>query len=202
MPDEACVSPSWEHSVDPNGVSPGGSNHISPNLSHTPPTTDSTFPTSVLSSPPPRSSSESVGRTPSSKWRESHGQSTLERRDTITTITTNPETTNVAEPSFDENVLRMLCDLDVSGLLSWGSGVCGLKNCARSQCSIPLLLDRIKQSTASCKVCLPFHPKLSSLNINHFRRRRRFSSRRGPCWRTSMAKTCKNWPARRLNSMG
>ena len=45
------------------------------------------------------------------------GQTTLERRDTVTTITTNSETANVLEPSFDESVLRMLCDLDVSSLL-------------------------------------------------------------------------------------
>ena len=113
MPDESGVTPSWEHSIDPNSLSPNGSNHISP---LTPLTSDSTFPANLLSSPPPRSSSESVTRTPSSKWRESIGQTTLERRDTVTTITTNPETTNVVEPSFDESVLRMLCDLDVSSL--------------------------------------------------------------------------------------
>ncbi|KAF9786398.1 RhoGAP-domain-containing protein [Thelephora terrestris] len=148
MPDEACVSPTWEHSADPNGLSPSGSNHISPNLLHTPPTSESTLPTTALSSPPPRSSSESVGRTPSSKWRESYGQSTLERRGTVTTITTNPETQNVAEPSFDENILRMLCDLD---------------------CSVPLLLDRIKQSAASCKESSAFFKKRAVLEDEYGR---------------------------------
>lgn len=116
MPDEAYAPSSWEHNVDPNGTSSSGSNNLSPNVSHTPPTTDPTSPTNPLSSLP-RSSSESAGRTSSSKWRESLAQTTLERRDTITTATTNPEPPSVVEPSFDENVLRMLCDLDVSGLL-------------------------------------------------------------------------------------
>jgi len=51
------------------------------------------------------------------------GHTTLERRDTITTVTTNPETQNVVEPNFDENVLRMLCDLDVSDLLGGTAAV-------------------------------------------------------------------------------
>ena len=40
-------------------------------------------------------------------------------------MTTNPETSNLVEPNFDENVLRMLCDLDVSGFSvreSWRVG--------------------------------------------------------------------------------
>lgn len=128
MPDESSVSPSWEYYLDSNGLSPTGSNHLYPNLSHTPPTNDSTFPTNPLSSPQPRTSSESVGRTSSSKWRESAGHSTLERRGTVTTITTNPDTSTLVEPSFDENLLRMLCDLDVSGLSCKRMGCLGLRN--------------------------------------------------------------------------
>lgn len=150
MPDEAYAASSWEHDVDLNGASSSGSNPFSPNISYTPPTTDLTSPTNPLPSPP-RSSSESVGRTLSLKWRDSLGHSTLERRDTITTIITNPDTSNVVEPSFDENVLRMLCDLDVSGLLCGRASVRNLRP-PLDQCSIPLLLDRIKQSTVSCKV--------------------------------------------------
>ena len=116
MPDEVYASSSWEHNPDPNGTSSTVLNIFPQPISHTPPTTDPTLPTNLLSSPP-RSSSESAGRTSSSKWRDSLSQTTLERRDTITTVTTNPETVNVVEPNFDENVLRMLCDLDVSGLL-------------------------------------------------------------------------------------
>ena len=58
------------------------------------------------------------------------GQTTLERRDTITTITTNPETQNLVEPNFDENVLRMLCDLDVSGFPCERVGVSELNTSA------------------------------------------------------------------------
>ena len=129
MPDEAYASPSWENSVDTNGASSSGSSNLPQNVSHTPQTTDPMSPTNLLSSPP-RSSSDSAGRTLSSKWRESLGQTTLERRDTITTTTTNPETQNVVEPSFDENVLRMLCDLDVSGLPYGRVGFSELKTSA------------------------------------------------------------------------
>ena len=118
MPDEVYASLSREHYVDPNGASPVNS---FPNTPHTPSTTDHTSSTNPTSSPP-RSSSESVGRT-SSKWRESLSQATLERRDTITTITSNPDTPSVVEPNFDENVLRMLCGLDVSGSLCGRVGV-------------------------------------------------------------------------------
>lgn len=147
MPDEASVSHSWEYYLDPNGLSPSGSNPISPNIPHTPPTNDSTFPTNTLPSPPPRSSSESVGRTSSSKWRESFGQSTLERRGTVTTITTNPEAPNVVEPGFDENLLRMLCDLDVSGLSRRRGWCSGLRT------SGPVLRPAITgQNQAECSV--------------------------------------------------
>lgn len=125
IPDEASVSPPWEAYVDPNGRSPNGSNPISPNLSHSPPTNDSTFPINTLPSQPPRASSDSVGRISLSKWRESVGQSTLERRGTVTAITTNSEVQTLVEPSFDENLLRMLCDLDVSRLSSMRIGVRG-----------------------------------------------------------------------------
>ena len=76
----------------------------------------------------------------------------------------------LVEPSFDENILRALCETDVSDLflsgllgrvrlgvvfadfmLGWGS----LGRAVRvrdTQCGVPLLLDRIKQSIASCKV--------------------------------------------------
>ena len=122
MPDEAYASLSREHHVDPDGASSGGLHSSFPNNPHTPSTTDPTSPTNPISSPP-RSSSESAGRTSSVKWRESLNQATLERRDTITTITSNPDTPNVVEPNFDENVLRMLCGLDVSRSLCGRAGV-------------------------------------------------------------------------------
>lgn len=197
MPDEAFASPSWEHSVDPNGASSSGSSSFPQSIPHTPSTTDPASPTNLLPSPP-RSSSESASRTPSSKWGESFGQTTLERRDTITTITTNPEITNVVEPNFDENVLRMLCDLDVSVLRS-GGWCPGTQRLPFDQCSVPLLLDRIKQSTVSCKVCRPTGALCFFGCQQLFYRRRRFFSRRGPCWRMNTVETCRSSPAQRLS---
>lgn len=58
-------------------------------------------------SPPTRSSFDSA-----SKWTDNISV-TLERRDT--TLSTIPsDAASLVEPSFDENVLRALCDLDVS----------------------------------------------------------------------------------------
>ncbi|TEB29117.1 GTPase activating protein [Coprinellus micaceus] len=61
----------------------------------------------------------------------------LERRDTLATIH-SVEQPSLVEPGFDENVLRQLCDLD---------------------CSVPLLLDRIKQSVVSCREASIFFKK-------------------------------------------
>ncbi|KAI5993366.1 hypothetical protein EDC04DRAFT_2872677 [Pisolithus marmoratus] len=79
------------------------------------------------SSPPPRSSSDSLARSPASRHRDSIPL-TAERRDTLSTIPSDG--VSLVEPSFDENVLRALCELD---------------------CGVPLLLDRIKQSLVSCR---------------------------------------------------
>jgi len=43
------------------------------------------------------------------------------------------------------------------------------------------------------------HSPLPPTDLSY--RRRRFFSRRGPCWRMNMAGTCRNSPARRLSSM-
>lgn len=58
-------------------------------------------------SPPLRSSFDSA-----TKWTDNISV-TLERRDT-TLSTIRSDIGSLVEPSFDENVLRMLCDLDVS----------------------------------------------------------------------------------------
>lgn len=63
------------------------------------------------SSPPPRSSSDSLGRTSSSRWRDSVPV-TIERKDTLSMIPS--DAVSLVETSFDENVLRVLCELDVS----------------------------------------------------------------------------------------
>lgn len=199
MPEEAYASSSWDRDLDPNEASFNDSNNFPPNLSLTPPTADYTPPTNLLPSPP-RSSSESAGRTPS-KWRESQGQTTLERRDTITTITTNPETLNLVEPNFDENVLRMLCDLDVSGFPRAGE----VGDCRNStQCFRLITVFRPaatgQNQTKHCVVQgAPFDRSPLLLGANRFCRRLRFSSRRGPCWRTSMVGTCRNSLARHLS---
>ena len=61
-------------------------------------------------SPLPRSSTESAGP---SQWRD-NPTVTIERRDTLTSFQTQIEAPTLVESSFDENVLRTLCDLDVS----------------------------------------------------------------------------------------
>lgn len=59
-------------------------------------------------SPPPRESFDSPAKpsAPPVKWRES--TSTLERRETVSTL--GGEQLQVVEPTFDESVLRRLCD--------------------------------------------------------------------------------------------
>ena len=62
------------------------------------------------SSPPPRSSSDSLGRSSTSRQRDSIPM-TADRKDTLSTIPS--DIVSLVEPSFDENVLRALCELDV-----------------------------------------------------------------------------------------
>ena len=64
------------------------------------------------SSPPPRSSTDSAGRSSTSKWLDSIPV-TVEHKDALSTIPSDAG--SLVETSFDENVLRALCDLDVSG---------------------------------------------------------------------------------------
>jgi len=54
----------------------------------------------------------------------------------------------IVEPSFDENVLRALCDMD---------------------CAVPLLLDRIKQSLVSCREAAVFFKKRAVLEEEYGR---------------------------------
>jgi len=63
-------------------------------------------------SPQPRSSTDSSGKSPKSQpWRD-NAASLTDRRDTLTTI--HSGTPSLVEPTFDENVLRALCELDVT----------------------------------------------------------------------------------------
>jgi hypothetical protein len=67
-------------------------------------------------SPSPRSSSDSERKSPNNFWQDAQ-TSLPERRDTLATIH-SVETPSLVDPSFDENVLRSLCELDVRYLLS------------------------------------------------------------------------------------
>jgi len=67
-------------------------------------------------SPQPRSSTDSSGKSPMPQpWRD-NASSLTDRRDTLTTI--HSVTPSLVEPTFDENVLRALCELDVSPIPS------------------------------------------------------------------------------------
>lgn len=87
-------------------------------------------------SPPPRSSSDSERKSPNNFWQDAQ-TSIPERHDTLATIH-SVQTPSLVDPSFDENVLRSLCELD---------------------CGVHLLLDRIKQSMVSCREASVFFKK-------------------------------------------
>lgn len=65
---------------------------------------------------------------------------TIERKDTLSVIPS--DAISLVETNFDENVLRVLCELD---------------------CGVPLLLDRIKQSMVSCREASVFFKKRAVL---------------------------------------
>ncbi|KDR67998.1 hypothetical protein GALMADRAFT_257554 [Galerina marginata CBS 339.88] len=97
----------------------------------------SSGPHGASTSPQPRSSTESSGKSPSSQpWRDNNATAFVDRRDTLSTI--HSGTPSLVEPTFDENVLRALCELD---------------------CGVPLLLDRIKQGIVSCREASVFFKK-------------------------------------------
>jgi Rho GTPase-activating protein RGD1 len=62
------------------------------------------------SSPQPRSSADSSGDRQPSKWSES--APALDRRDAMSNAPS--DAASLVETTFDENILRALCDLDVS----------------------------------------------------------------------------------------
>ncbi|KAF9442640.1 RhoGAP-domain-containing protein [Macrolepiota fuliginosa MF-IS2] len=99
------------------------------------------------SSPQPRDSIDSGGQHSSAgHWRDS---SSTDRRDTFSTVHTVPGDPPVlVEPSFDEGVLRALCELD---------------------CGVPLLLDRIKQSIVSCREASLFFKKRAAIEDEYGR---------------------------------
>ncbi|KAF9461544.1 Rho GTPase activation protein [Collybia nuda] len=133
MADEGYLSSAWESGDHSDFQTSGG--HGRPQLrTFDSVESSSSGPHVKPASPPPRSSFESQG---TSRWQDgSPPAATLERRDTLGTI--RSDATSLVEPSFDENVLRALCELD---------------------CGTPLLLDRIKQSTVSCREASVFFKK-------------------------------------------
>ncbi|EPQ56726.1 RhoGAP-domain-containing protein [Gloeophyllum trabeum ATCC 11539] len=123
------------------------------------------LPPTKPTSPAPRSSSESHGWSSTTKWRES-AQVTLERRDTYSTLPTEAAP-SIVEPNFDENILRALCDLD---------------------CSVPLLLDRIKQSMVSCKEAATFLRKRAAIEEEYGRNMQKLARTSSDVYATADAK--------------
>ncbi|KAG1899468.1 Rho GTPase activation protein [Suillus fuscotomentosus] len=145
MADEGYSSTAWESTdnPDPNASQTpyyGLFQPNSPSLIHESATAPALSSLPVKpSSPPPRSSSDSLGRSSSSRWRDSVPV-TIERKDTLSVIPS--DAISLVETNFDENVLRVLCELD---------------------CGVPLLLDRIKQSMVSCREASVFFKKRAVL---------------------------------------
>ncbi|KAI0709675.1 GTPase activating protein [Cerioporus squamosus] len=81
---------------------------------------------------PPRVSIESEGG----------ASATLSVGDGETTAVSPADMATLVEPSFDENILRSLCETD---------------------CGVPLLLDRIKQSMVSCREAAAFLKRRAAL---------------------------------------
>ncbi|KAK6992195.1 Rho GTPase activation protein [Favolaschia claudopus] len=85
----------------------------------------------------PRSSTDSIGRS----WRDSQTVG-VENRES-----SGPnDSATLVDASFDENVLRSLCELD---------------------CGVPLLLDRIKQSMISCREASVFLKKRAAIEESY-----------------------------------
>ncbi|KAH9830027.1 Rho GTPase activation protein [Rhodofomes roseus] len=119
-------------------------------------------PTPTKSTSPPRSSTESPTRLSSQRWRDSTLQPPTEVPDTVTV-----DSATLVEPSFDENVLRALCDLD---------------------CGIPLLLDRIKQSMISCREAASFFKKRALLEEEYGRGMQRLAKATSDAYSSSEGK--------------
>ncbi|KZT66142.1 RhoGAP-domain-containing protein [Daedalea quercina L-15889] len=119
-------------------------------------------PTPTKSTSPPRSSTESPTRLSAQRWRDSTLPPPAEAPDTVTL-----DSATLVEPSFDENVLRALCDLD---------------------CGIPLLLDRIKQSMVSCREASNFFKKRALLEEEYGRGMQRLAKATSDAYSASEGK--------------
>ncbi|KAJ7252767.1 RhoGAP-domain-containing protein [Mycena haematopus] len=127
MADDTYTAPAWDSAENVDSQSGPSSYHQPLRLSDS-----QESPPANPSPSQPRSSTDSVGRS----WRDSQtGGLTRE------TPASNDSATLV-DASFDENVLRSLCELD---------------------CGVPLLLDRIKQSMISCREASVFLKKRAAI---------------------------------------
>ncbi|PAV19574.1 GTPase activating [Pyrrhoderma noxium] len=171
MPDDhyTTTTSSWTYVDGAPSMSPTSSNashthQQRPSITTTPSgrdqgpnvgtSTSGTSPPSAPSkpvSPPPRSSLDTPSKpsAPLSKWRDSIS---VESQDTMSA--SGAEQLQVVEPSFDENVLRALCDLN---------------------CGVPLVLDRIKQSMISCREASVFFKKRAVLEEEYGRNMHKLS---------------------------
>ncbi|GLB43374.1 putative fes/CIP4, and EFC/F-BAR homology domain containing protein [Lyophyllum shimeji] len=138
MAEEGYLSSAWESGDQSDFQTSGG--HGRPQLRTFESAESSSSSPPITSSPIPRSSVDSAGRSSTTRWQESPPGATSERRDTLTAV--HSDATNLVEPTFDENVLRALCEMD---------------------CGVPLLLDRIKQSTISCREASVFFKKRAAM---------------------------------------
>lgn len=103
---------------------------------------------------PLRSSIDSNGSGYGIQPRPSHWQDAASIDGADTVASGRGDAPSLVDTGFDENILRALCDIDVaipSLLLNDTTHMCNL-----FQCGTPLLLDRIKQSTTSCRVSITF----------------------------------------------
>ncbi|KAI0773218.1 GTPase activating protein [Trametes elegans] len=123
-------------------------------------------PTPTKSTSPPRSSAESVQRPGGGRVEESvdsHGGET----DGEVGAASATEMATLVEPSFDENILRALCDTD---------------------CGVPLLLDRIKQSMVSCREAAVFLKRRASVEDEYGKSMQKLARQAANEYATSEAK--------------
>lgn len=145
MHEEGYSSSGWHRSEPSDPTSP--SSYRRPSLTSHDDSTESTGHGHPLhsGSPQPRMSSDSGGISSGSRW-----------RDTPTALSDSqeipPPNSELVETAFDENVLRALCEMDVCSLciFNWNTHL-SWHGTFNSQCGVPLLLDRIKQSMVSCR---------------------------------------------------
>ncbi|KAF5353151.1 hypothetical protein D9758_008738 [Tetrapyrgos nigripes] len=134
MPEDIYTSRAWDNADGTDSQGPSSASNgrppIHPQGSSESSGTTSQYPPST--SPQPRLSSDSGGMSASSKWQDT----VISENHESVSVTTEPST--LVETTFDESVLRALCDMD---------------------CGVPLLLDRIKQSMVSCREASVFLKK-------------------------------------------